>query len=157
MLVYNNKKLIQMHQQSLTGNKKEIFPLLCPVREKEWLQGWDYDLTFSVSGYAEKGCIFKTNNDFGSFQWIITKHDGVKGEIQFVKTKEDMVVIIDIDLEEKSEKLTYCNIQYTFIPLCDDILESMYKENLDENFNAHMKKWEDSLNYYLKHGEMLID
>ncbi len=155
--MYNNKKLIQTYQQSLLGNKKEIFPLLCPVREKEWLQGWDYNMIFSDSGYAEKGCVFETNNDFGSYQWIITKHNCVNSEIQFVKTGEDMVVIIDIDLEEKSEKLTYCNIQYTFIPLCDEILVPMYKENSDENFNEHMKKWEDSLNYYLEHNEMLMD
>lgn len=152
-----HKKLIQTYQQSLIGNKKEIFPLLCPVLEKEWLQGWDYNMIFSDSGYAEKGCIFETNNDFGSYRWIITKHDSINGEIQFVKTKENMVVIIDIDLDERSQKLTYCHIQYTFIPLCDDIIELMHKENSNENFNEHMKKWEDSLNYYLTHGEMLMD
>ncbi|MCG8485201.1 MAG: hypothetical protein MJA31_17960 [Clostridia bacterium] len=152
-----NKKLIQTYQQSLIGNKKEIFSLLCPVLEKEWLQGWDYNMIFSDSGYAEKGCIFETNNDFGSYRWIITKHDSINGKIQFVKTKENMVVIIDIDLDERSQKLTDCHIQYTFIPLCDDIIELMYKENSNENFNEHMKKWEDALNYYLTHGEMLMD
>lgn len=155
--MYNSKKLIQRYQQSLVGSKKEIFPLLCPVREKEWLHGWDYNMIYSDSGYAEKGCVFETNNGFGGYQWVITKHDAVNTEIQFVKTQEGIVVIIDIDLEEKSEELTYCNIQYTFIPLREDIFKSMHKENSDERFNAHMKKWEDSLNYYLKHGEMLMD
>ncbi len=77
-------------------------------------------------------------------------------EIQFVKTNENMVVIIDIDLEEKSEDLTLCKIQYTFISLCNEALEYMYKENSKEHFNEHMKKWEDSLNYYLKHGKLLM-
>jgi len=154
----NNKgKLIQNYQQTIVGSKEEIFPLLCPVREKEWLQGWEYTMVYSESGYAEKGCIFETDNNYGSYRWIITKHDSNNFEIQFVKTmKDDIIVIIDIDLEEKSEKITFCNIQYTFIPLCDEAVEDMYKENTEENFNIHMKIWEDSLNYYLKFGEKLM-
>ncbi len=152
----NKKKLIQRYQQTLAGTKEEIFPLLCPVREKEWLQDWDYNMIYSESGYAEKGCIFDTNNNYGSYRWIITKHDSDSHEIQFIKIMRDkIIVIIDIDLEEKSEKLILCNIQYDFIPLCDEASEGMYKENTEEDFNKHMKKWEDSLNYYLQHDEML--
>jgi hypothetical protein len=154
----NKKKLIQTYQQTLKGTKEEIFPLLCPVREKEWLQDWDYSMVYSESGYAEKGCMFTTNNNYGSYRWIMTKHDHDNFEIQFVKTaKDNIVVIIDIDLEGKSEKLTYCNIQYTFIAIGDEAVAYMDKENTEENFNKHMKKWENSLNYYLKYGEMLID
>ncbi|KUO49830.1 MAG: hypothetical protein APF76_00880 [Desulfitibacter sp. BRH_c19] len=159
MFIMNNKKkLIQKYQQTLAGTKEEIFPLLCPVREKEWLQDWDYNMIYSESGYAEKGCMFETNNNYGSYRWIMTKHDSDNFGIQFVKTtKENIVVIIDIDLKEKNERLTYCKIQYTFIAIGEEASEHMYKENTEEHFNEHMKKWEDSLNYYLKHGEMLID
>ncbi|MFZ5967335.1 MAG: hypothetical protein ACOYVK_09195 [Bacillota bacterium] len=150
----NKKKRIQTYQQTLAGTKEEIFPLLCPVREKEWLSGWDYNMIYSESGYAEKGCMFETDNDYGSYRWIITKHDRDNFEIQFVKTiEENMVVIIDIDLEEKSEKITICKIQYTFIPISDEAIGHMPTE---EEFNKHMRTWEDSLNYYLKYGEKLM-
>lgn len=153
----NNKKLIQTYIQALEGTREEIFPLLCPVREKDWLQGWDYKMIYSESGYAEKGCMFETNNNYGSYRWIMTKHDKVNFGIQFIKTiKEDIVVIIDIDLEEKSEKLTHCEIQYTFIALGEAASDRMYKENTEDEFNNHMRKWEDSLNYFLKHGEKVI-
>lgn len=150
------KKLIRTYQQTIMGELEEIFPLLCPVREKEWLEGWDYRMLYSERGYAEKGCVFETSNDYGRYLWVITKHDRNNYEIQFVKTVEkEMVVIIDISLHEKDKKITHCNIQYTFIALSEHIVEEMIKENSVENFNTHMKKWESSLNYYLQHGEML--
>ncbi|AOT69530.1 hypothetical protein [Geosporobacter ferrireducens] len=154
----NRNKLIRKYKQTLVGSKEEIFPLLCPVREKEWLQDWDYKMIYSESGYAEKGCIFETNNNYGSYRWIITKHDKDRHEIQFVKIMTDkIIVIIDIDLEGDNKKLTTCNIQYTFIPLGDEASEDMHNENTENVFNKHMKKWEDSLNYFLKHSEMLLD
>lgn len=153
----NKKKLIRKYQQTLEGTKEEIFPLLCPVREKEWLQGWEYKMIYSESGFAEKGCIFETNNNYGSYNWIVTEHDKDSHKIQFIKVKaNDIYVIIDIDLTEKREKLTLCNIQYTFIPLGNEAAEIMYRENTEEAFNDHMGKWEDSLNYYLKNDKMLL-
>jgi hypothetical protein len=152
-----NNKLIRKYQQTLEGTKVEIFPLLCPVREKEWLQDWEYKMIYSESGFAEKGCIFETNNNYGSYQWIVTKHDKDSHEIQFIKVRaNDIYVIIDIELTEKSERVILCNIQYTFIPLENEVAEIMYRENTEEAFNEHMKKWEDSLNYYLKNAKMLL-
>jgi len=32
----------------------------------------------------------------------------------------------------------------------------MHENNTQEVFKSHMKLWEDSLNYFLKTGEMLV-
>ena len=37
-----------------------VFPLLCPVREYEWIPGWECDVLHSVSGVAEEDCVFRT-------------------------------------------------------------------------------------------------
>jgi hypothetical protein len=29
-----------------------VFPLLCPVRERDWLEGWEADMVYSASGVA---------------------------------------------------------------------------------------------------------
>jgi hypothetical protein len=34
---------------------EQVFPLLCPVRECDWLEGWNCTLLHSGSGLAEKG------------------------------------------------------------------------------------------------------
>ena len=38
-----------------------VFPLLCPVRENEWLPYWSCEIIHSDSGKAEKDCVFITN------------------------------------------------------------------------------------------------
>lgn len=147
-------KIIRSYRQALGGTRREIFSLLCPVREREWLKGWDYNMIYSESGFAEKGCIFETDNDYGGYLWLITKHDSYKYEIQFVKSlKDKLIMIIDIYLEEKDKSLTFCNIQYTFIPMVDGAFEHIPTE---DQFRTHMKIWEDSLIYFLKNGEMLM-
>ncbi|MBU1249155.1 MAG: hypothetical protein KKB70_10685 [Proteobacteria bacterium] len=37
-----------------------VFPLLCPVREYDWIPFWKCKLLYSVSGLAEKDCVFRT-------------------------------------------------------------------------------------------------
>lgn len=39
---------------------ERIFPLLCPVREYDWIPHWKCRLLYSESGVAEKDCVFRT-------------------------------------------------------------------------------------------------
>jgi len=151
-----NRRLERNYKQTLYGSKEDIFSLLCPVREKEWLNGWDYTMIYSSSGFAEKGCIFETDNDFGSYQWVMTKYDSGDYGVQFVKfIQGKMIVIIDIDLTDGEDGIVYCDISYSFTAIDDSIIEDMHNENTQAVFNGHMKLWEDSMNYVLKTGEML--
>ncbi|WP_432665884.1 hypothetical protein R9X47_06260 [Wukongibacter baidiensis] len=151
-----SRRLERNYKQTLHGKKEEIFKLLCPVREKEWLQGWDYTMIYSESGLAEKGCVFETDNDFGSYQWIMTKYDDGDYGIQFVKfIQSKLIVVIDIQLTDGKGDIVYCEIKYTFTAINDDIIEQMHEENTIDVFNGHMKLWEDSINHFLKTGEML--
>jgi uncharacterized protein YndB with AHSA1/START domain len=40
----------------------QVFPLLCPVREHDWIEGWSAQIVFSRSGVAEAGCVFRTGS-----------------------------------------------------------------------------------------------
>lgn len=45
---------------NVKGAPQEVFPLLCPVREYEWVTGWSCTMRFSASGVAEKYAVFTT-------------------------------------------------------------------------------------------------
>lgn len=151
-----SKRLVRNYRQTLDGGKDEIFSLLCPVREKEWLNGWDYKMVYSESGLAEKGCIFETDNDFGTYQWVMTQYNREDYVVQFVKfIQGHMIVIIDINLIDAEESRVYCDITYTFTVMDDQTAETMHKDNTESVFNGHMKLWEESMNYYLSTGQML--
>ena len=55
------RRLIHSYTQSIKGTPGQIFPLLCPVREADWIPGWETDWVISNSGVAEPGCMFQTS------------------------------------------------------------------------------------------------
>jgi hypothetical protein len=52
----------------LHSTKDKIFPLLCPVREYEWFNGWKCTVVYSESGVAENNNVFYTNTGFPLFK-----------------------------------------------------------------------------------------
>lgn len=53
-----------------------VFPLLCPVRERDWVDGWDARLVHTASGRAEDHCVFVTRpDDRGASTWVVTRHE----------------------------------------------------------------------------------
>ena len=42
---------------SVDAPPEVVFPLLCPVREYEWLEDWTCEMVFSESGVAEEDCV----------------------------------------------------------------------------------------------------
>ncbi len=49
----------------LKAGPEKIFPLLCPVREYEWIPDWRCEMVYSDSGVAEKDAIFHTRELLG--------------------------------------------------------------------------------------------
>ena len=56
----------------LSGPPEEVFPLLCPVREYEWIADWRCTMVHSVSGVAEHGCVFTRGE---GETWITTRYE----------------------------------------------------------------------------------
>jgi hypothetical protein len=49
----------------LKAGPEMVFPLLCPVREYEWIPDWRCEMVYSDSGVAEKDAIFHTREILG--------------------------------------------------------------------------------------------
>jgi hypothetical protein len=80
------------YTQHIQAPASAIFPLLCPVREAEWLDGWTYEMLHSRSGYAEEGCVFRTAppGDPETI-WMITRHDRDAGVVEFARVTASLV------------------------------------------------------------------
>jgi hypothetical protein len=44
----------------IKAGPERIFPLLCPVREYDWIPDWSCEMLYSKSGVAERDAIFAT-------------------------------------------------------------------------------------------------
>jgi hypothetical protein len=55
---------------------RELFPLLCPVREYEWIPDWRCRMIYSESGVAEKDAVFTTlERPFGKLLWTCALYE----------------------------------------------------------------------------------
>jgi len=147
--------------QSIKGTPEQIFPLLCPVRETEWIPGWITDWVISNSGLAEQNCIFQTPPRPGAGGvasiWVITRHDADAFEVEMFKVTPAFTVgKLQISLSAQGKTGTNATIAYEFTslgPLGDNYLEGFTAQWYDK----FMQVWEGQMNHYLETGELIPD
>ncbi len=145
--------------QSINGTPEQVFPLLCPVRETDWIPGWTSDWVISNSGVAEQDCIFQTASRSGeggaASIWVITHHDVDAYEVEMIKvTPEHTVGKLQISLSAQGKSGTRATIAYQFTslgPLGDTCLEGFTAQW----YKQFMQVWEEQMNYYLETGELI--
>ncbi len=65
----------------------DVFPLLCPKREEEWIPGWECETIWSTTGYNEPGAIFRTLKPYGTqLYWTTLQYDMALGRVDFLIT-----------------------------------------------------------------------
>ncbi|ELR71120.1 hypothetical protein C900_03084 [Fulvivirga imtechensis AK7] len=142
--------------QQIEGTLQQIFPLLCPNREKDWLDGWSYDMIYSKSGFAEANCVFSTSiHGRETTFWMVSRYEPDQGIIEFVRlTPKEMVVKISIRVHQENKGITPVEVTYIYTALAEE-QEKYLKQQLAEDFRKSMEWWEKAMNYYLRTGEML--
>ena len=142
--------------QTINAAPARVHSLICPVKEAEWLDGWDYDLIFSNSGSAEKGCVFisRSSGEKDTI-WLITQRDDAACETVFARTTPDSrVAEVTVRIEDDGEQTSRVHINYTITALTEE--GNRFIENFtEENFVNDMKFWEATMNHYLETGKAL--
>jgi hypothetical protein len=92
---------------ALEASPEEVFPLLCPVREYEWLPGWACTMVYSDSGVAEKDAIFLTRETLGrGATWTLITYDPPRFVEYLIVSGKDAVIRLSIGLESSGGKST---------------------------------------------------
>jgi hypothetical protein len=130
---------------------------LCPVREADWIDGWQYDMIYSHSGLAEPGCVFTTPSpDNKTTTWYISEYDPKQFIIEFIRmTPAEMVVKISIRLTDNGNGTTTTDILYEYTSLSEEATRWIMEE-LDAAFRSNMSYWEKAIDHYLQTGTKLL-
>ena len=153
---FQAKRATKEYRQTINALPEKVFPLLCPVREAEWLNGWQYNMIYSESGVVEEGAVFSTPRE-GEPEtvWIVTKHDPVNYRVEFTRiTHQSRTCMLRIVVSPKDKNSSYVDISYTYTgitPLGNQFIDEL----TEEAFCEDMKFWEDSVNYFLNTGKQL--
>jgi hypothetical protein len=149
-------RVTRAYTQHLVAEPARVFPLLCPVREVDWIEGWDPLLVITSSGVAEPDCVFVTAASPTDAVWFITRHEPEAGFVEMVKITPAVTACkLRIQLTAAaggSEALvTY---SHTSLGPAGDALVASFTEVFYEGF---MRDWEARLNHHLRTGERLRD
>ncbi len=150
----NALRKVVSHEATIRAPVEQVFPLLCPVREREWIHGWRCDLVHSGSGYAEKGAIFTT--DFrpeGWSIWTVSRYERDKA-IEFVVVfPESHVMTIEIAAAPAAPGQTRLVWTCSFTSLTGP---NAFVASVDqESFDRHQALFDRALEHYCATGEML--
>lgn len=142
--------------QHLCAPADEVFPLLCPIRETEWVKDWRPKLVVTESGVAEPGCIFVTPGVTEDALWLMRVHDPVNHSLEIIKIIPGMVIgTISVAFSADGESACTAEITYAYTALSAHG-ERAIGEFTEEHFRGFMKTWETELNHYLRTGDKLV-
>jgi hypothetical protein len=137
------------------GTKEEVFPLLCPVREKDWTPDWDPKLVISNSGVMEQECLFVEANTPNDAIWVVFKHDPVNFEVAMYRIVPGTLVgMFAITLDSEDEGSTSASVSYEQTALGKEG-ENIIDEFTAESFAEFMDEFTLAINYYLTTGKMI--
>ena len=156
MADFRGTRVTHQHTQTNQATPEKVFPLLCPVREADWVPGWQYRLIYSQSGVAELGCVFSTPNDDGSEStWICTDYDPAHFRVAYAWVTPGLVACqIRIQLESGTASTTRAHIHYTYTGLSLKGNKDVERFTADW-FRAKMEGWEKAINHYLATGNVI--
>jgi hypothetical protein len=169
---FKASRVAHEYTQTNPATPDKVFPLLCPVREADWIPGWRYELIYSDSGVAELGCIFTTRDSAIESEkyssrpnqhddrspvttWICTEYDPVDYRIAYVWIKPGLVATelwIQLAASENGDTSSHIRFRYTGLsPEGNRQVESYDRAW----FEAKMRGWETAINHYLTTGDMI--
>jgi hypothetical protein len=142
------------YRQRLQAAPAKVFPLLCPVRETEWAEGWLPELVISSSGVAERDCVFITPDDQARAIWYITRHEPEGGLVEMLKIVPGVTACrLRIQLSANGEEC-FADITYSHTsigPAGDEFVAGFTADY----YQQFMRTWERLLNHFLKTGVRL--
>jgi hypothetical protein len=142
-------RLVRSFVQDIRAPVEQVFPLLCPELEKQWLPGWDARMIHSASGVAERGAVFETRQDAGRTLWIVTEYDPPR-RIAFARWQSDgLVVHIEITLARQHASGTAVCVSYTSTAV-DDTGAAVLAGMTEDAWLRSMAFWQESMNAWFE-------
>jgi hypothetical protein len=156
MQSFRSNRIARTYTWEIPAPPDRVFPLLCPVRESEWIPGWSCDLIYSESGVAEKGCIFKTSfPGEGEELWVVARHEPESGRFEALRfIAGSRLVTVEVSLSSADGRATTLVWVQTITALDDAGNE--YVDNFSEPAHqARMDALGKMLAHYCETGRML--
>ena len=133
---------------------EDVFPMLCPVREYEYIPRWECDIVYLDSGLAEQGGVFTTHSHGEGHQkdvWVISRYDRNRA-IEFVRVNGMRIMVYRIELQGTETGGTVVSCEQIITGLTEE--GNQHVQTLQQSdFTAMLSHWQELLQHYLATGE----
>jgi len=148
MKTESGKRYIRQYTMNLPFPAADIFPLLCPVREYDWIPQWRCRVIYTQSGFAELGCVFQTDfaDQFGVETWVVSRYEQ-DSCIAFVRTGEHRTTRYTITLDPTGQSTSL--VWYQEITGLSNKGDELLATTDPAAFTAQMQGLEQLLSTYL--------
>jgi cytochrome P450 len=130
--------------------------MLCPVREYEYIPGWECDIVYLDSGLAEQGGVFTTHSHGKGGQkdvWVISRYDANRA-IEFVRVNGMRSIVYRIELQGTETGGTVVTLEQVITGLTEE--GNQHVQALKpSDFAAMLSHMEELLQHYLATGKAL--
>jgi len=152
----SGKRIVRSYSTTLPSSPETVFPLLCPVREYDWIPTWKCEVIYTESGYAELGCVFTTDfkDQAGAETWVVCSYEKNR-LIGFVKTGNHTTTRYNVSLEPRQTgSIIRWEQEITGLDERGDLLLAAITEAV---YNDKMQRINKLLEDYLLHGHNMND
>jgi len=138
----------------MPATPEKIFPLLCPVREYDWIPSWRAQLIHSQTGIAEENCLFETRfPSDGSTLWMCTRYEPPTRIEYTCFAQRGFVLRLKITLEGVTggTRMTWIRSWHAYNAEGEAWLKQWSSDRYEKRMTALMTE----LEHYLRTGTML--
>jgi len=130
---------------------EEVFPLLCPKREEEWIPGWECETIWSNSGYNEESAIFRTIKAYGTeLYWHTLKYDMNRRVVDFLITAPHLYTLrFKIEISANGDSPLTITFKQVFTPISGEG-NTFLTRYRSEDFEERLKSLEEFMNQHLE-------
>jgi hypothetical protein len=150
-MVFEPMQLVRKGVLHCQAAVEDVFPLLCPKREEEWIPGWECETLWSKSGYNEEGAIFRTTKPYGTeLYWTTLRYDIRSRIVDFLIAAPRLYMFrFTITLDANPDGLLAITFMQTFTSVSDEG-NTFLKRYESEDFPARVRALET---YLIRHLE----
>lgn len=153
--LFHGRRTQLTHSILIDAAPDRVFPLLCPVREGEWAEGWVGRPIYSTTGVSEENAVIETEDEGGAktLWFVITYAPKARVNELVYWMPEGQLVRLHMKVSAQGPRQSRIDVKYIRTGLSDQGNQSLLES--EAHFLAMMNEWQASLNHHLATGTIL--
>jgi hypothetical protein len=154
MAALQAKHVRRAHEITIDAPVADVFPLLTPVGEELWVDGWAPVYLHPTSRETVKGMVFTTGHGADTTLWSVADFDPLRHAARYVRvTPASRFGYVEVACEAAGSARTRVRVTYTYTAL-NEAGNAFIEQLTEESYREMIEEWRRLMTAYLEraHG-----